>query len=48
MHSWGKFWIQKLQRDQKNPAAIFRSLEQKQDARSKSRVLYMPPAHIAT
>ena len=45
MRSWGKFWTQKIQRDQKPQLPLLKSLEQKQGVGSKSRVLRMPPAH---
>ena len=47
MCSWGKFWTQKIQRDQKNPTATFEALgakigywEQKQGTE------HMPQHHL--
>ena len=53
MRSWGKFWTQRIQRDQKKTPKptqlpLLKSLEQKQGVGSKSRVLRMPPARNAT
>ena len=45
MCSWGGFWTPKIQRDQKPQLPFLRSLEQNQDVKSKSRILYMPPLH---
>ena len=45
LHSWGKFWTQKIQRDPTNALSLLKSLEPKQGIRSKSRVLHKPPAH---
>ena len=47
MCSWGKFWTQKIQRDQKSQLPLLKSLEQKQCLESKCRVLSMPAAHNA-
>ena len=48
VHSWGKFCIQKIQRDQKTQLPLLSSLEQKQSVRSKSRALHLPPALNST
>ena len=44
MCSYGKFWTQKIQRDQKTQLPLLKNQEQKQGVGSKSRVLSMPPA----
>ena len=46
--SRGKFWMQKIQSDQKTQLALLKSLEQKHGVESKSRVLCMPPTHNTT
>ena len=44
----GQILEQEIQKDQKTQLPILKSREQKQAIRSKSRVLYMPPAHNIT
>ena len=41
MHSWGKFWTQKIQRDQKLQLPLFEKPGAKIACQNKSRVLHM-------
>ena len=47
MRSWGKFWTQKIQSDQKSQLPLLKSLEQKQSSESECSVVSMPAAHNA-
>ena len=45
--SWGKFWTQKIQRNQKSQLPLLKSLKQKHSLESKYSVLSMSDAHNA-